>query len=457
MEYITKQRYLQAYLIVKRGLSKKMMLEYLFHENVWEPPILTEDKIDNLLDEAPESTPGHLVIFQIEPYVDSLYIEYDSANQTIQTMRFTFHEGYAWTKEEEADFENKCLQNEKITYTYAAIDPIFKFYSAQYPEWHLKRYYTKGIRILDHIYHCMKRGSAKEILYKSGLDELAAAFFEIDEFDLLASKPSELFDGISIRTLRALNCKSGAWLLHSAEKRLFVKELQRIFPDFFKNTLNDAQASYLNRMIEMKLTPGEAGRLFRAKQAILSAMWCNSQYDLFLLKEKVYKENLDSASDLGRIDPIYKKYIEEERLEQKEILTLRRCLLQERSEWDTRFRRANRKRKAEWQEREKGYVVRFPQTINDFCKEAVYMSNCLLGYIDAYADNITDILFIRKSNDINQPFITMEIYKNSLYQAYHRFNEDCTPEEAEWIREYCERHSIDHERFQFNKELDQLW
>ena len=33
-------------------------------------------------------------------------------------------------------------------------------------------------------------------------------------------------------------------------------------------------------------------------------------------------------------------------------------------------------------------------------------------------------------------FITIEIYQNRLTQAYHRFNHDCIPEEAEWILDY---------------------
>ena len=49
------------------------------------------------------------------------------------------------------------------------IDEIFNYYSEKYPDWKLKRYYTKPMRLLDHIYHCMRKGSAKEMLYKAGL------------------------------------------------------------------------------------------------------------------------------------------------------------------------------------------------------------------------------------------------------------------------------------------------
>ena len=116
----------------------------------------------------------------------------------------------------------------------------------RYPDWKLNRYYTKPFRLLEHIYHCMRKGSTKEMLYKAGLDELAANVEELDEFDLLASKPSDIYEGVSIRTLRALNCREGSVLLSSVYNRKFLKELQMKFPEIFKEKLNNAQCSYLN-------------------------------------------------------------------------------------------------------------------------------------------------------------------------------------------------------------------
>ncbi len=71
--------------------------------------------------------------------------------------------------------------------------------------------------------------------------------------------------------------------------------------------------------------------------------------------------------------------------------------------------------------------------------------------------NDTTILFMRKADDVNKPFITIEIYDGELMQAYHRFNKDCTKEEAEWIREYCKRHGIKEGRYKFDAEVDELF
>ena len=44
-----------------------------------------------------------------------------------------------------------------------------------------------------------------------------------------------------------------------------------------------------------------------------------------------------------------------------------------------------------------------------------------------------------------------------LMQAYHHFNEDCTGEEAAWIRAYCRRHGIRTDRFRFDRGQDRLF
>ncbi|MCR5469204.1 MAG: hypothetical protein K6F37_09605 [Lachnospiraceae bacterium] len=54
---------------------------------------------------------------------------------------------------------------------------------------------------------------------------------------------------------------------------------------------------------------------------------------------------------------------------------------------------------------------------------------------------------------MNKPFITIEIYKGELMQAYHRFNKKCVKEEAEWIRCYCRRHGIGTRKLDFEVDM----
>jgi hypothetical protein len=284
------------------------------------------------------------------------------------------------------------------------------------------------------------------MLYKAGLDELAANIDTMDEINLLSAKPSDIYAGVSMRTLRALNCRDGAELLSLSPNRKIIIELQQRFPYMFKERLNDAQCSYIYYLINGNLTVDEIGRLFRAKQQQLFPIWNENQYKAFLLTEKSKEEAKAIINELSKIDSIYRKNLSDDKFEYK-LEELKTYLLVQREEYDKKIRRSNRRREYSWQERGKGFVVRYPQTINDFCREAVYMKNCLLTYVDALINGETTILFVRKEDDVNTPFITIEIYGNELMQAYHRFNTCCTPQEKAWIIDYCKRHEIIYEKW----------
>ena len=98
-------------------------------------------------------------------------------------------------------------------------DEIYEYYNRIHPEWKLQRYMLNRIRLLDHIYNCMRKNTAKELLYKAGLDELAVNIYELDELNLLSTKPSDIFDGVPMKALRGLNCKYGIKLLNNDNVR----------------------------------------------------------------------------------------------------------------------------------------------------------------------------------------------------------------------------------------------
>ncbi len=429
----------------------------------WEPPVVDELEIARCAAKEMNISGREtcLYVFRTEPYIDTLLIHFDEAAYPEQIRRFTFRKGYYWDYDDEMFFHLNCIRSGSCSCPGGAIDRIFREYSEKYPEWNLKRYYTKGLLVLDHIYHCMQQNTVKEMLYKSGLDEFAVHIDDLDEINLLARRPSDLFDGLSIRVLRALNCSDGIALLCTSEGRAYIKELYAKFPDIFDSRLNNAHCCYLSMLIKGKLTPGETGRLFREKKTEYDEMWCRSIFSLKMESEKSlmdFNTFIQSFRDKIAVhDPIYDKYIDKlkpisDLNEAKEIV----WYLTMKDEYNRRFRISNRKREYQWQERTPKYIIRYPQTVNDFIREAIYMQNCLLAYLEATVDNDTTILFMRRSKDVNAPFITIEIQGNELKQAYHRFNHDCSDEEAVWITAWCHRHEIHTGRFKFNHHVDDL-
>lgn len=415
------------------------MLNLEERDNSWNPPEIEKEYFFLGLEEFVESErEKYLVIYRVEPYIDAFLYTRD------KNIRLTFREDYCWDYETEQIFEENCIMDCNCGYTHNALMDIYRIYSAKHPEWNLKRYHNKGLRLLDHIYNCMRKNSAKEILYKAGLDELALYVDGIDELNLLAGSPSQIYDGISMRTLRAMNCEYGAKMLLKQYNRSFISKLQVKFPDIFKQHLNDAQCRYLEFLITGELTVNEVGRLFLVRFKKLAAMWTEYQYQSFLAEEKEKK----LLEELKSIDPIYEKRLmgmKRQMLEQ-----LKNYLIFKRETYDSQIRRVNRFHDPAWQERDSEYIIRFPQTINDFCREAVYMGNCLLTYVEPYTFNDTVILFMRKADDVNTPFITVEIFDGVLQQAYSRFNEPIEATERKWLSEYCLRHGIDGEWLKYS-------
>ena len=321
------------------------MLDFFqLQENTWNPPEMSY--VDLMckcalnLPEDLESDGDYLLILKVEPYIDAIYLHF-TKNDNLDSMykkRFVFHDGYRWSYEDERLFTDMVLNNNRIRYS-CVIDEIYKYYSNQYPDWKLNRYYTKPMRLLDHIYHCMRKGTAREMLYKAGLDELAAHIDDIDEMNLMSSKPSDVYGGISMRALRGLNCREGSYLLSTSENREFVKELQMKFPVIFKEKLNDAQCKYLKHLIDGGLTVGETGRLFNARKMSLMMIWSPHQYQMFIQKEKMNKEALKDAEEIVKMDSIYKNYVGKLDFNDtyeihRKLQTLRYYLLQHREEFD---------------------------------------------------------------------------------------------------------------------------
>lgn len=430
------------------------MLELKIGNNSWEPPELDEEEVMRLIiKRAPFSEENHeqLLILRVRPYIDALYVDYKYRGDAGigRAERFVFHDDYVWSLEQEQLFMELCLDNSNCRYKYGFFDEIYDYYSELHPEWNLRRYYTDSIRVLDHIYHCMRKNTVKELLYKCNLDMLAKYSDNIDDLNLLATSPSEVYDDMPMKILRALNCEAGGEMLCYDEYRKLFKTLGRNYADIYSQPLNDAQCDYIRHLYDRELTPKEIGRIYLTRRMELSYLWHPRQFRDFLCKV----QGAETLSDLVKIDPLYGKCLKVGN-DDSEICEIQFYLLQGRESYDRMVRVSNRKRDYDWQERDHGYVVRYPQTINDFCRESVYMGNCLLGYVDALINNATTIMFMRKMDDVNAPFITIEIYGGELVQAYHRFNVDCTPEEAQWIRDYCKRHDIGYGKFQFDRELD---
>ena len=103
-------------------------LELFPQVNTWTPPEI--DEYDYALSALKDLNAGQndqfLYIFRTVPYIDSVYVEYDSLNHPSSVRRFTFHEGYRWDAEDEEFFIENCVKEEKCSYNGGVIDEIYE-------------------------------------------------------------------------------------------------------------------------------------------------------------------------------------------------------------------------------------------------------------------------------------------------------------------------------------------
>lgn len=138
------------------------MLEIQMKENTWNPPVLFDFEIKKFADlrrPLVEDWRDYLVFIRLFPYIDMLFVRENDDKKQISTYRFVFRDGYTWEQEQENRFKSICLENDHINFSYKDMNEIYQYYSSNYPGWHLKRYYMDSFRMLDHIYHCMRKNT----------------------------------------------------------------------------------------------------------------------------------------------------------------------------------------------------------------------------------------------------------------------------------------------------------
>ena len=79
------------------------------------------------------------------------------------------------------------------------------------------------------------------------------------------------------------------------------------------------------------------------------------------------------------------------------------------------------------------FVLRLPKRIHEIRQEGNAMHHCVATYIDRVAKGETTILFLRKKQDPETPFYTMEVNNGVMIQCRAKYNGDMTEEVKEFV------------------------
>ena len=84
----------------------------------------------------------------------------------------------------------------------------------------------------------------------------------------------------------------------------------------------------------------------------------------------------------------------------------------------------------------KDLVIIIPETLQDIVKEGNKQHHCVATYVDRVAAGQTCILFLRKKEEPDQPFYTMEIQGTDIIQCRGKCNADQTSEVKSFLKAF---------------------
>lgn len=105
-----------------------------------------------------------------------------------------------------------------------------------------------------------------------------------------------------------------------------------------------------------------------------------------------------------------------------------------------------------WQQHEyhkDGFSICAPESPAEFFKEGYFLRHCVVSFIPSCADNLTEILFLRRDMEQTKPYLTLEVRDGSIRQCHGFANSNISslPESSEitlFLQEFCNEKGIEY-------------
>ncbi|MEK4052677.1 PcfJ domain-containing protein [Paenibacillus sp. FSL F4-0087] len=98
------------------------------------------------------------------------------------------------------------------------------------------------------------------------------------------------------------------------------------------------------------------------------------------------------------------------------------------------IKRAETLQKYKFEDQE--FVVIPAETAEELIEEGKRLEHCVARYADKHANGKTTILFVRRKNNPNSPYYTIELQKNSIKQARGFKNASMTPDVQKFVQQF---------------------
>ncbi len=294
-----------------------------------------------------------------------------------------------------------------------------------FPEWHLSQDEQPNM-VLKHAYFASHRSGAREILFKAGLFNLACEVEKIPCYNLLGTNPETIINcGMPLKLLRVLD-RIRAFKFQTKESIDRCLETYQKYSGYIGKIISRVQWEYLEELLPGGIFEGE-----KFNRTIFNRMkdyWGRSKEILYGYKEYLKwrerfsflkKRKLPDYSDairlnrlLGNVDDLQGKSEKMNRLIQ------------------------TRKKEGGYEYRNGKYHIIMPTDAFAFHIEAAGQENCVMNYMEQHANRDTTILFLRKNEEPDFPYVTVRVEQNKVVEAEATFNIDVSDEVAEFLEEY---------------------
>lgn len=242
-------------------LSETRMLERTFY-----PMLELTDKVKNTFPKLSPVEQEILAIEQKAPDYDNdeiifctPYVRTNTDGTWFVDLYFAYLDwekriiiapGYGMTEEDEIFFASLFDRDQYIVYNGRIAGSFQKEIMMVAPELHLNAG-ESHMATFKHIYYCSYPSGIRELLYKSGLIEIATYLDCIDEYNMLGSSMEEAF-GLPIGVLRKLNHREAIEnILRTEDSRRMVKVVYKNYHNFLNcyDRINSYQIRYLYSLL----------------------------------------------------------------------------------------------------------------------------------------------------------------------------------------------------------------
>ncbi len=92
--------------------------------------------------------------------------------------------------------------------------------------------------------------------------------------------------------------------------------------------------------------------------------------------------------------------------------------------------------------KKKPYAIVAPLDANEIIKEGSSLSHCVASYVNDVISERCKILFLRNTDDVGKPLVTIEVRENNIRQVRGAYNRSAYVDEMSFVREWAEKKNL---------------